>query len=246
MSHGISQATQIRVALIHPFSYPLYPLAWLQYLSKAQNIAREQERGTLVDALDAVVSDPADPVTVATPDGVLPATDYPAAYTSILALDAEPLATTPTTISTPSSFIATPIQSSIGFAAPVQSSPAPATPSDAIIIYRRDVCEIRAPCSSFAMEYNITPGASVNTCTQEADYTQDLHAYLASDTKNYSISVGPFTSHSLTGCEYAGTNDEIGSISCSNNFEQTCSSPTSTQAVKCNFATDTPIVYAEW
>ena len=229
-----------------PLSYPLYPLPWLQHLTKAENIAREQQQGTLVDSLDAIVSDPTDPVTVATPDGVLPATDYPAAYTSILALDAEPLTTTPTTSSTASSFIATPIQSSIGLAAPVQSSPAPATPSNAIIIYRRDVCEIKAPCSSFAMEYNITPGQSVNTCTQETDYTQDLHTYLAGNTKDYSISIGPFTSHGLTGCEYAGTNDKVGSITCTKNFVQTCSLPKSTLAVKCGFATDTPIVYAEW
>lgn len=222
-----------------PLSYPLYPLAWLEYLTKDENIAREERQGTLVDPLDAVVSDPADPVTVATPDGVLPASDYPAAYTSILALDAEPLTTTPTTSSTASSFIPSPIQ----------SSPPSATPSNAIIIYRRDVCEeVKGGdgCSSFAMEYNITPGQSVNTCTLEADYTQDLKEYLAGDTKDYSISVGPFTSHDLTDCEYAGTNDKVGTVTCSNDFVQTCSLPTSTQAVRCGVATDTPIVYAEW
>lgn len=230
---------QTSVVLMRPFSYPQYPLAWLEYLTKEENIAREKQLGTLVDPLDAIVSDPADPVTVATPDGVLPASDYPAAYISNIAIDREPPTTTSTTSSTASSFIATPIQSSPPFA----------TPSNAIIIYRRDVCEQEKggdPCSSFAMEYNITPGQTVDTCTLAADYTQDLKEYLAGDTKDYSISVGPFTPHGLTACEYAGTNDKVGIVTCSNDFVQACSLPASTEAVKCGIATDTPIVYAEW
>ena len=235
----ISRKTQGMVIIMRPSSYPLYPLAWLEYLTKDENIAREKQQGTLVDPLDAVVSDPAAPVTVATPDGVLPATDYPAGYTSILALDAEPLSTSPTSSSTASSVIPS----------PVQSSPPSATPSNAIIIYRRDVCEeVRGGdgCSSFAMEFNITPSQSVDTCTLEADYTQDFKTDLAGDKKDYSISVGPFSSHGLINCEYAGTNDKIGTVTCSNDFVQNCSLPTSTQAVKCGVATDTPIVYAEW
>ena len=215
---------------MRPLSYPLYPLAWLQYLTKDENIAREQQQGTLVDSLDAIVSDPADPVTPMTADGVLPASDYPAAYISILALDPENAINTPTT----TSLISTPTQS---------STVASATPSNALLIYRRDVChEI---CSSFALEYNITPGQSVDTCTLDADYTQDFNEDLAGDTKNYSISVGPFTSHGLTGCEYKGTNDNVGSVTCNIGILP-CSLPTSTQAVKCGVATDTPIVYAEW
>lgn len=207
-------------------SYSLYPLAWQQYLTKDENIAREQQQGSLVDSLDAVVSDPADPVTAVTPDGVLPASDYPAAYTSILAMDAQSASVTASSpVSTPS-----------------------ATPSNAIIIYRRDVCDQEHGgelCSSFAMEYNIAPGQSVNTCTKEADYTQDFDKYLASDTIDYSISVGPFSSHGLTDCEYAGTNDKVGALTCTG-FGQRCSPPTSMKAAKCGFAEDTPIVYAEW
>ena len=219
-------------------SYPLYPLAWQQHLTKDENIAREQQQGSLVDSLDAVVSDPADPVTAVTPDGVLPASDYPAAYTSILAMDAQTAVSTPTTSVIASSLVSTLVQPSV----------ASATPSDAIIIYRRDVCDQEPGgerCSSFAMEFNITPSQSVNTCTKEADYTQDLDKYLASDTSNYSISVGPFSSHGLTNCEYAGTNDKVGALTCTG-FGQTCSLSTSMKAVKCSLAEDTPIVYAEW
>lgn len=226
----ISRETQIRKVLMRPLSYPLYPLAWLQYLTKDENISREQQQGTLVDSLDAIVSDPADPVTPMTADGVLPASDYPAAYTSILALDAENAINTPTT----TSLISTPTQ---------PSTVASATPSNALLIYRRDVCH--EVCSSFALEYNITPGQSVDTCTLDADYTQDFDKDLAGDTKNYSISVAPFTSHGLTGCEYKGTNDNVGSVTCNIGFVP-CSLPTSTQAVICGVATDTPIVYAEW
>lgn len=212
-------------------SYPLYPLAWSQHLTKDENIAREQQQGSLVDPLDAVVSDAADPVTAVTPDGVLPASVYPAAYTSILALD-----NTPTTSTTATS-------------SPV-SAPPSATPSAAISIYRRDVCDQARGgehCSSFAMEYNIAPGQSVNTCTQEADYTQNLLKDHAGDTSDYAIAVGPFTSHSLTGCKYAGTNDQVGALTCNGGaFAQACSLPASTKGVKCGLATDTPIVYAEW
>ena len=226
--------------LIRLLSYPLYPLAWLQHLTKDENIAREQQQGSLVDSLDAVVSDTADPVTAVTPSGVLPASDYPAAYTSILSLDAEITISTPTTSATPSILAST----------PVQSPAASATPSNAIIIYRRDVCEQErggAECSSFAMEYNITPGQSVDTCTQEADYTQDFDKDLSGDTSDYSISAGPFTSHGLTGCEYAGTNDQVGVLTWTGGFAQMCSlPPTSTEAVKCALATDTPVVYVEW
>ncbi len=173
-----------------------------------------------------------------TPDGVLPASDYPAAYTSILAMDAETAISTTTTSPSVSGLVSTPLQSSA-------ASP---TPSDAIIIYRRDVCDQEkggAICSSFAMEYNITPGQSVNTCTQEADYTQNLHKYLASDTSDYSISVGPFNSHGLTDCEYTGTKDNIGALTCTG-FVQSCHLPTSMKAVKCGVAEDTPVAYAEW
>lgn len=229
----------MRATLIRPLSYPLYPFAWNQHLTKDENIAREQLQGTLVDPLDAIASDAADPVTAATPNGVLPASDYPAAYTSILAMEAGTAISTTTMSATISRLVSTPVQS---------SAAAAATPSDAMILYRRDVCDQErggAVCSSFAMEYNIAPGQSVDTCTQEADYTQDFHKNLAGDTSDYSISVGPFNSHGLTNCEYAGTNDKVGTLSCGW-FVQTCSLPTSTNAAKCGFATDTPIAYAEW
>ena len=227
----------MRVILTHLVSYPVYPFAWLLYLTKDENIAREKRAGSLIDPLDAIVSDAADPVTAVTPSGVLPASDYPAAYTSILALDAE------TTISTTTSATASELGPS-----QVQSPVASATPSDAIIIYRRDVCEQARggeECSSFAREYNITPGQSVDTCTLEADYTQGFDKYLAGDTKDYLINIGPFTSHGLTACNYAGTNDQVGALVCGY-FAQLCSVPTSTEAVTCGVATDTPIVYAEW
>lgn len=230
----------MRAILTRLVSYPLYPLAWLQHLTKNENIARQQQQGSLFDSLDAIVSDPADPVTAVTPNGVLPASDYPAAYTSILALDAETTLSTPTTSAT----------GSVLSSSQVQSPVASATPSDAIIIYRRDVCHAEHSgdeCSSFAMEYNTTPGQSVDTCTQEADYTQDFDKSLAGDTSDYTINVGPFASHGLTGCEYAGTNDQVGVLTCTGNiFAQICSLPMSTEAVKCGVATDTPIVYAEW
>lgn len=220
-------------------SYPLYPLAWLQYLTKDENIAREQQQGSLVDPLDAVVSDAADPVTAVTPDGVLPASVYPAAYTSILALDNPPTTSTAASSSPVSAASSSPV-----------SAPPSATPSAAISIYRRDVCpQARGGghCSSFAMEYNIAPGQSVDTCTQEADYTLDLLKDHAGDTSDYAIAVGPFNSHSLTGCEYAGTNDQVGALTCNGGaFVQACSLPASTMGVKCGLATDTPIVYAEW
>lgn len=76
--------------------YPQYPRAWLRSLSEADNEAREQYdndrsvNGQSVNIAvpgDPVVADPAQPVTPAIPSALIPASDYPAAYRSILALN---------------------------------------------------------------------------------------------------------------------------------------------------------------
>lgn len=129
--------------------------------------------------------------------------------------------------------------------APVQSSAAPAAPSNAIIIYRQDeVHQGRdGERSSSAMEYNIVPGQSVDTCHQQPpDYFQ----FLASDDSS-TITVGPFDSYDLTGCVYAGTDHIIGNLTCGN-FVRQASVPQAKEAqvAKCGVATDTTLVYVEW
>lgn len=129
--------------------------------------------------------------------------------------------------------------------------PAP-TPSQAMIIYRRDVCEVTkgsSECSSWALEYDITPGQGVDTCEETAgyqapNYTQKLPQYEKGVTSNYQINVGPFNPHSWRDCSYSGTYDAVGKLTCVL-WQAPCIVPLA-PVQTCGVATDTPIVYAEW
>ena len=130
----------------------------------------------------------------------------------------------------------------------IESLVSAATPSQAIVIYRRDLCVVThygsRSCSSWALEYDITPGQSVDTCEGQPTYEQKYPQYEGGVTSNYAIDVGPFTPHSIPGCSYIGTNQVVGNMKC-DLFEAPCSVPTATVRT-CDLATDTPIAYAEW
>lgn len=133
----------------------------------------------------------------------------------------------------------------------VEFSVPAATPSRAMIIYRRDFCDPSrvTTCSSWALEYDITPGQSLDTCPgranyQAPNYKQRYPQYENGVTSNYPINIGPFVSHGFRDCSYIGTSQEVGDLKCPL-IEAPCSVPTAT-AERCGLATDTPIVYAEW
>ena len=126
-------------------------------------------------------------------------------------------------------------------------SPVPvATPSRAIIIYRRDTCDENhgVECLSTAIEYDITPGQAVDTCESQPFYLQTYSQYKGGITSNYAIDIGPFKPYGYPGCSYIGTNQVVGNLKC-DLFEAPCSVPTATVQT-CDLATDTPIAYAEW
>ena len=133
----------------------------------------------------------------------------------------------------------------------VEYSVPAATPSRAMIIYRRDFCDPTrvTTCSSWALKYDITPGQSVDTCPgranyQAPNYKERYPQYENGVTSNYPINIGPFVSHGFRDCSYIGTSQEVGHLKCPL-IEAPCSVPTAT-AERCGLATDTPIVYAEW
>lgn len=133
-----------------------------------------------------------------------------------------------------------------------QSSIPAATPSQAMIIYRRDYCVTKVgvqDCYSVAYEYDITPGQSVETCNidkgyQAPNYQQAYPHYESGDSSNYTISIGPFNPHNLTDCTYSGTHDDVGKLVCPL-FQAQCTFPTA-GVNTCGADTDTPVAYAEW
>ena len=141
---------------------------------------------------------------------------------------------------------------SITTSAIAKSSVPVATPSQAMIIYRRDVCVRNhgdTECSSTAFEYDITPGQSVETCEGKANYQAPTYQqvyphYEGGVTSNYAINIGPFVTHGFRDCSYNGTYQAVGKLNCPL-FEASCSVPTATAEI-CDLATDTPVVYAEW
>lgn len=136
-------------------------------------------------------------------------------------------------------------------AIPESSWPTP-MPSLVIIVYRRDLCVsncINTECSSTANEYDIKPGQSVEICDGRANYQAPNYAQKypqdeAGVTSNYSIDIGPFTTHHHRDCWYNSTYQVLGKLDCPL-FIAPCSIPTAT-VVKCDLATGTPILYAEW
>ena len=135
-----------------------------------------------------------------------------------------------------------------------ESSVPAATPSQAMIIYRRDSCSNihgHTFCSSTALEYDIVPGQSVETCEDKANYqapnyVQVYTKYGGGVQSDYPINIGPFNPHSLQDCSYNGTHQVVGMLICrSGLFEAPCSVPTAT-AEQCGLATDAPVAYAEW
>ena len=135
-----------------------------------------------------------------------------------------------------------------------ESSVPAATPSQAMIIYRRDSCvknHGNTVCLSTALEYDITPGQSVETCEGKANYQAPNYAqaypqYESDVTSNYPINIGPFSPHGLQACSYNGTHQEVGKLICrSGPFEAPCSVPTAI-GEECGLVIDTPVAYAEW
>lgn len=128
-----------------------------------------------------------------------------------------------------------------------------ATPSQAMIIYRRDVCgESRgAQCISTALEFDISPGQSVETCQgrtnyQAPNYTKLYPQYEGGVTKNYAINIGPFSTHNMADCWYNATNDVVGKVDCPGDLFQAQGVLPTAISERCGLATDTPIMYAEW
>lgn len=139
-----------------------------------------------------------------------------------------------------------PIVSTATSAVAAISVPA-ATPSEAIIIYRRDTCYEslgHRSCFSTALEYDITPGQSVDTCEGQPNYAQTYPKYEGGVTSNYLIKIGPFVTHGIKACSYNGSYQDVGNLICPL-MEVPGSVPTAT-AHMCAEATDTPIVYIEW
>ena len=137
------------------------------------------------------------------------------------------------------------IISTITFAATESLIPN-ATPSQAIIIYRRDLCDENhgVECSSTAMEYDTTPGQSIDTCDGQPTYEQIYPQYEGDGTRNYTIDVGLFKPHGIPDYSYIDTNQVVGNLKC-DLFEAPCSVPTA-NVQTCDLATDTPIAYVEW
>ncbi len=103
------------------------------------------------------------------------------------------------------------------------------------------------------MEYNITPGGSVETCERALNYQAPNYSQLYSQseagvTSNYAIDIGPFTTHDIKDCSYVGTNEVIGKLVCPQ-FNASGRIPNPPIAQTCpgtSVATDTPVVYVEW
>lgn len=206
---------------------------------------------TLDENLFAEVWDPLDPpLPLGTPNGTFPASDYPEFYQSILSQDGADSATTTSIITPTTTSISTPTITSISTTITTSSGPSP-TPSQAIVIYLREVCppQPRAICRSFAWEYNITPGQSVDVCAQTPDYTQMYSIAFSNAISNgdtdYSISVGPFDiSETVTGCYYNATEPVPGELTCVG-LKQPCFGNL-VKPTTCGVATNTQIAYAEW
>lgn len=128
-----------------------------------------------------------------------------------------------------------------------------ATPSQAMIIYRRDTCAAAngVQCASTAMEYDISPGQSVQTCEghtnyQTPNFTDPYPKYEGGVTSNYAINIGPFATHNMEDCWYNATFDVVGKVDCRGNlFQAQGTVPTATSST-CELVTNVPIMYAEW
>ncbi len=128
-----------------------------------------------------------------------------------------------------------------------------ATPSQAIIIYRRDLCTetpLNSECLSRAFEYDIAPGQSVETCELEANYlapsyTEVYPQYEAGVTTNYPMDIGPFSPHGLINCWYISTYQVAGNLVCHDGFFMAPCSVSTATAQGCALATDIPVACAE-
>lgn len=237
--------------------YPQYPRAWLRYLSKADNSVREQYdndrsvNGQSVNTSvsgNAVVSDPAQPVTPAIPSALIPASDYPVAYRSVLAVnEGNDLSSPSTSFTTGTSSSPAPHLSTAA-----TSTAAIARPSLALIIYRRDAVEnsrYTQVRTSWALEYDTTPNDwEFSTCEGVTPtYEQEYPKYEGGVTTDYPINLGPFSPHNLENCVYNGTNSVIGRLKCNDGVDMECTTPLGKNTVQpCGVDTDTAIVYAEW